>query len=328
MTDMSRTDSTQAMKNILSAYGDEEVADEEEEVRKEEEAVVEEEEEAEYHSDNPDYDISNSEDDEPKAAPVVTPIKRVVEDASSQDNTPKKLKTSRAPATKLVSYGGDEVEDDDAEDEDEESDSEKFINYDDSLLEETKEAGANAANGVHHPLVELPPEPTERCSNKLQVKILKLYQKMQNGMDLNASIQRRKDFRNPNIYEKLISYCNIDEKGTNYPPELYDPSIWGKESFYDELAKAQKIEMDKREKERKERTKVEFVTGTKKQTSDGTVIEHKRKSKWDSQPSAAVSKPIIITTNIINPPVVTITTSASGVKTAIISATGALKKPK
>ena len=38
--------------------------------------------------------------------------------------------------------------------------------------------------------------------------------------------------------------------------ELYNPTIWGKESFYDELAKAQKVDMDRREKERKERTKV------------------------------------------------------------------------
>lgn len=39
------------------------------------------------------------------------------------------------------------------------------------------------------------------------------------------------------IYEKLIEFCGIDEKGTNYPPELYDPSIWGKESYYDALGK-------------------------------------------------------------------------------------------
>jgi len=32
-----------------------------------------------------------------------------------------------APATKLVSYGGDEVEDDDIEDEDDESDSQKVF---------------------------------------------------------------------------------------------------------------------------------------------------------------------------------------------------------
>ena len=40
--------------------------------------------------------------------------------------------------------------------------------------------------------------------------------------------------------------------------ELYDPSLWGEESYYDELAKAQKIEMDKREKDKKERTKVDI----------------------------------------------------------------------
>lgn len=40
--------------------------------------------------------------------------------------------------------------------------------------------------------------------------------------------------------------------------------IWGRDSYYDELAKAQKQEMDKREKDKKDRTKVEFVSGTKK----------------------------------------------------------------
>lgn len=38
--------------------------------------------------------------------------------------------------------------------------------------------------------------------------------------------------------------------------ELFNTSIWGPESYYDELAKLQKVEMDKREKEKKDRTKV------------------------------------------------------------------------
>jgi len=109
MADISRTDSTQAMKNILNAYGgDDEVADEEDEAKedddtnevtekdeKDEKSGNEETMEGDDHSDKLDYDISNSEDDEPKPTIVVTPIKRVVEDASSQDNTPKKMKTSR-----------------------------------------------------------------------------------------------------------------------------------------------------------------------------------------------------------------------------------------
>ena len=41
--------------------------------------------------------------------------------------------------------------------------------------------------------------------------------------------------------------------------------------------------MDKREKERRERTKVEFVSGTapKKPSSGSADDERKRKSKWD-----------------------------------------------
>lgn len=54
-----------------------------------------------------------------------------------------------------------------------------------------------------------------------------MYEKMRtNNMDMNKLIQDRKEFRNPSIYEKLIQYCDIDELGTNYPPELYDPMQW------------------------------------------------------------------------------------------------------
>lgn len=74
------------------------------------------------------------------------------------------------------------------------------------------------------------------------------------------AIQDRKDFRNPSIYEKLVQFCDINELGTNYPPEIYDPLMWGKESYYEALAKAQKDDTDRREKERKEKTKVSTLS--------------------------------------------------------------------
>lgn len=105
--------------------------------------------------------------------------------------------------------------------------------------------------------VQLPPEPKGKCSNELQDKINRFHDKMiGSGLDMNKVIQQRKDFRNPSIYEKLIQFCSINEFGTNYPPEIYDPLRWGPESYYEELAKVQKAEMDKRDKERKEKTKV------------------------------------------------------------------------
>lgn len=103
----------------------------------------------------------------------------------------------------------------------------------------------------------LPSEPHGRCSKELQDKITRLHEKMEKeGMDMNFLIQKRKDFRNPSIYEKLLQFCNINELGTNYPPHLYDPLRWGKESFYEELGRLQKEDMEKRQKERKEKTKV------------------------------------------------------------------------
>lgn len=73
----------------------------------------------------------------------------------------------------------------------------------------------------------LPPEPKGKCPAELQEKISNMFDKMRtNKTDMNKLIQERKEFRNPSIYEKLIQFCNINELGTNYPPELYDPMQW------------------------------------------------------------------------------------------------------
>ncbi|XP_052665077.1 SAP30-binding protein isoform X2 [Harpia harpyja] len=188
--------------------------------------------------------------------------------------------------------------------------------------------------------IKIPPEPPGRCSNHLQDKIQKLYErKIKEGMDMNYIIQRKKEFRNPSIYEKLIQFCSIDELGTNYPKDMFDPHGWSEDSYYEALAKAQKIEMDKLEKAKKERTKIEFVTGTKKGTTTSAASTttttasttvgdaQKRKSKWDSAiPVTTIAQPTILTTTATLPGVVTVTTSASGSKTTVISAVGTIVK--
>lgn len=167
----------------------------------------------------------------------------------------------------------------------------------------------------------LPAEPRGHCSMDLQEKILKLHDKMQNAaLDMNAVIQQRKDFRNPSIYEKLIQFCGINELGTNYPPSIYDPLKWNRESYYEQLAKVQKIEMDKRDKERK--SKVEVVSGTKKQEDDAK----KRKSKWDQPGGNSLSSQTLKPAGLVQP---SLTSTATGTKGTVISAFGSLpKKPR
>ena len=137
----------------------------------------------------------------------------------------------------------------------------------------------------------LPPEPQGRCSNSLQDKIVTLLKKKAMGVDLNESIHNRKDFRNPSIYEKLVSFCKLDEFGSNYPEHLYNPHEWSEESFYKNLRKAQMKAYEKKERAKLERTKVEFVTATKRPAAvagvssnpatEMPVLKKPRRSKWD-----------------------------------------------
>lgn len=176
--------------------------------------------------------------------------------------------------------------------------------------------------------VELPPEPSGRCSNKLQDKITRLLEKKhKENIDLNANVQNRKLFRNPSIYEKLVKHCSINETGTNYPETLFDINSWTEESFYDNLSKAQKEAYEKKEKEKlKGRTQVEFVSGTKKSTSVSGEEGKKRKSKWDVSASGVPIKPA-------SPAVNKITVAPSlpviiPVVKAVDSGVTAAKKPK
>merc|ERR1712024_147361 len=129
--------------------------------------------------------------------------------------------------------------------------------------------------------------------------------KIEKGYDMNAVIQSKKAFRNPSIYEKLIQFCAIDEHGTNFPKELYDGHLFGPESYYDELAKVQKADMEKREKAAKERNA--------KISSEQKKDEPKRKSKWDKVGPS-------------NVPVVRATAPTTSASKTSIPAFGALKK--
>ncbi|XP_024942165.1 uncharacterized protein LOC107269137, partial [Cephus cinctus] len=180
--------------------------------------------------------------------------------------------------------------------------------------------------------VMIPPEPPGQCPPELQEKIAKLFRKMETGgLDMNKVIQQRKDFRNPSIYEKLIQFCSINELGTNYPPDRFDPFKWGKDSYYEELAMVQKAEMDKLEKARKEKTKIQIVSGTAKRPNSSSATAEddakKRKSKWDQVATGTTScvKPTVL---LSQPTLTTLTSSATGTKATVISAFGSLPKKR
>ncbi|CAH1786336.1 unnamed protein product [Owenia fusiformis] len=320
--DLKKTDSSSAMQSLAMYDAD---SDEEQNVSKEEEIRKDTENEVDNISDDEeDHHIGSAKSNTKRPH---SPSPKSASSVEIQE-PPKRDKK----AMRLVSYATDDMDDEEArltssDDEEEEGDDDdddgtikdlkkvQGLDYSKSLDSELASSLSRQVRHMSSDEISLPPEPPGKCSKQLQDKITRSYHKMRTtGLDLNESIQRRKDFRNPSIYEKLIEHCGIDEKGTNYPPDIYDPHFWGKESFYDELAKVQKVEMDKREKEKKDRTKIEFLSGTKK-----GVVESgdKRKTKWDSTNNKNVSISSM-----------SVTTSASGNKPIVISAMGTIKKEK
>lgn len=205
---------------------------------------------------------------------------------------------------RLVSYNDHETyasddepmpaeEEDEGEAKEEESKEDKFSKYE-------KKYGFS-----------LPPETKAKPDAKMQETITNICQKIsKSNFDLNKYILADKKFRNPSIYDKLIQFLEINELGTNFPPEIYDVSIYGPDSFYEELAKAQKLEMDKLEKQKKENAKTI--------SNEVMIVKEsiKRKSKWDQQAPSSVTGGSVTTSS-----------STSG-KTTVISAFGNLKKPK
>ncbi|XP_038211534.1 SAP30-binding protein [Zerene cesonia] len=237
------------------------------------------------------------------------------------DETIKNSSAPPSPKRRLVSYVDDTIVSDEdqmsptAESQDDMRRLSMETDTDDAVLRSDAD---DSQDGV-----TIPPEPAGKCPKELQETIAKFYNRMlTEGLDMNKIIQDKKNFRNPSIYEKLIQFCDINELDTNYPPEIYDPLRWGKESYYDELARVQKVEMDRREKERKEKSKIDFISGKKPESDD----EKKRKSKWDQAAPNVAAKPAIKQPGLLQQP---LTSNVTGTKGTVISAFGSInKKPK
>lgn len=48
---------------------------------------------------------------------------------------------------------------------------------------------------------------------------------------------KNKAFRNPHIYNKLVEFVELDEIGSNFDREVYDPYGFPPEAFADQLGK-------------------------------------------------------------------------------------------
>jgi len=78
----------------------------------------------------------------------------------------------------------------------------------------------------------------------LVAKLAKFHELKRKGKHFNDTLMSNKAFRNPHIYEKLVNFVDVDEKGTNFPMEIWDPFNYRPEWKAEALAEEQKRRSD------------------------------------------------------------------------------------
>ncbi|KAJ6487625.1 HCNGP-like protein-domain-containing protein [Mycena sanguinolenta] len=72
----------------------------------------------------------------------------------------------------------------------------------------------------------IPPPSTEPCDPALQTKLAQFHDLKRGNppKHFNDSLMGSRAFRNPHLYAKLVEFVDVDERTTNFPPALWDPS--------------------------------------------------------------------------------------------------------
>ncbi|KAL4387048.1 hypothetical protein GQ457_09G003090 [Hibiscus cannabinus] len=107
----------------------------------------------------------------------------------------------------------------------------------------------------------LPPPPRDKCSEELQRKIDKFLNLKRVGKSFNAEVRNRKDYRNPDFLLHAVRYQDIDQIGSCFSKDVFDPHRYDKSDYYDEIEADMKRERERKEQESKKNQKVDFVSG-------------------------------------------------------------------
>ncbi|PKU82448.1 uncharacterized protein LOC110113866 isoform X1 [Dendrobium catenatum] len=107
----------------------------------------------------------------------------------------------------------------------------------------------------------LPPAITMNCSEELQEKINKFLSYKRAGKSFNADLRKKKDYRNPDFLQHAVRYQDIEQIGSCFGTEVFDPQGYDKSDFYDQIEADMKREMERKAQERKRSQKIDFVSG-------------------------------------------------------------------
>lgn len=108
----------------------------------------------------------------------------------------------------------------------------------------------------------LPPESTENPSPTLVEKLNKFHRlREEKQRSINSDLFKRKNFANPNILEKLVTYSGLEESGSNIPASLFTLQNFTERDTYIGIAEQQAQRDTQRANEQRGRTHIPFTSG-------------------------------------------------------------------
>ncbi|KQK09835.1 SAP30-binding protein isoform X1 [Brachypodium distachyon] len=129
----------------------------------------------------------------------------------------------------------------------------------DARVEEASDISTNVQND--DPLSRfLPPPVATKCSASLQQKINKFLAYRRAGKSFNAEVRNRKDYRNPDFLQHAVRYQEIDQIGSCFSKDVFDPYGYDKSDYYDEIEADMKRELERKDQEKKRNPKVDFIS--------------------------------------------------------------------
>ncbi|KAF8609121.1 HCNGP-domain-containing protein [Ceratobasidium sp. AG-I] len=84
----------------------------------------------------------------------------------------------------------------------------------------------------------IPPPSEDTVDSELAAKVAKFLALKKQGTHFNDILMRNKSFNNPHIYAKLVDFVDVDETGTNFPKNMWDPHDVQPEWYAEELGES------------------------------------------------------------------------------------------
>ncbi|KAI9248783.1 HCNGP-like protein-domain-containing protein [Phascolomyces articulosus] len=110
----------------------------------------------------------------------------------------------------------------------------------------------------------IPAEPDTPCDSDRLEKVVHFLSLRSSGHRLNDHLQRNKAFRNPRIYAKLVEFIDLDETGSNFEKEAFDPHGFPKEAYIDGILEQQRKHAEEKAQAQQNRSNISFVQSQQK----------------------------------------------------------------